>query len=188
MLADKGAFHPGAFHALVRCTGLYPPGSRVLLSSGERALVLASGEDIERPRVRITHASGGASLPTDETRELDLATAPAIGITRMLEDIAPPTTAESGRAPLLTHGARSFARTRSIARGLRTQFRGFEQGLADLVETTLDGRPRRPTTSCTTIRARAGSRGAPPDECSAERCDPVSSWPIASVWMSCVPS
>jgi len=54
MLADRGSFHPGALQALVRCTGLYPPGSRVLLSSGERALVLVAGSDIERPAVRVT--------------------------------------------------------------------------------------------------------------------------------------
>ena len=95
MLADRGAFHPGAFQALVRCTGLYPPGSRVLLSSGERALVLTSGQDIERPTVRITHARNGATLPENEAHDLDLATANAIKILRLLDDPAPPTAAEA---------------------------------------------------------------------------------------------
>jgi len=95
MLADRGSFHPGALQALVRCTGLYPPGSRVLLSSGERALVLVAGSDIERPAVRVTHARNGALLPADEVHDLDLAAASEIHILRMLEDLTPPTAAEA---------------------------------------------------------------------------------------------
>lgn len=75
MLSEEGNFHPGALAALVRSVGLYPPGSMVLLSSGERAMVVAPGEDIARPLVSI--ASNGKetlrNLATIDARELSIA-------------------------------------------------------------------------------------------------------------------
>jgi HD-GYP domain-containing protein (c-di-GMP phosphodiesterase class II) len=95
MLRDSGAFHPGALAVLLRCMGLYPPGSRVLLSSGERGTVVAAGADIERPRLQLTHDVRGCALPAEAQRELDLATEIEVSVVRLLEDpIVPPSTAE----------------------------------------------------------------------------------------------
>jgi HD-GYP domain-containing protein (c-di-GMP phosphodiesterase class II) len=97
LFGDKGSFHPGALAALVRSMGLYPPGSRVLLSTGERATVIAAGVDFERPSVRVTHDAKGRALPPDEERDLDLgsAEARATSIARAIEDpVAAPSEAE----------------------------------------------------------------------------------------------
>lgn len=73
MLSERQAFHPGALSALVRSLGLFPPGSNVLLSTGERASVVAAGESLARPIVRLTHDARGAALAADAARDLDLA-------------------------------------------------------------------------------------------------------------------
>jgi|GEM_PF-248811 len=72
MLDDPGAFDPAAFAALVRTLGLYPPGSRVLLDSGEEAFVLRPGVDPTRPLIQITHDVGGIALSESDRRVLDL--------------------------------------------------------------------------------------------------------------------
>jgi HD-GYP domain-containing protein (c-di-GMP phosphodiesterase class II) len=73
MFADEGAFHPGALRALVRAMGLHPPGSRVELSDGSRALVLRSGEKVDRPLLQLEAAADGAATAADETMTIDLA-------------------------------------------------------------------------------------------------------------------
>lgn len=73
MFADAAQFHPAALRALVRCMGLYPPGSRVKLSNGSVGIVLRAGADPAAPTVRITHDDEGRELPESETSLLDLA-------------------------------------------------------------------------------------------------------------------
>jgi len=75
ILRDRGAYSPLAVTALKRAVGLYPPGSHVVLSTGQRAVVTSAGLRMEAPRVRITHDTTGAELPADEWSELDLAAA-----------------------------------------------------------------------------------------------------------------
>ena len=91
MMADHGAFHPGALRAFVAALGLYPPGSRVLLSNGQQAVVVAAGEDIARPRLRLTHDVAGAPLEGDDARQVDLDDPLAAGldVARLLMDEAP---------------------------------------------------------------------------------------------------
>ncbi|MCC6642125.1 MAG: HD domain-containing protein [Deltaproteobacteria bacterium] len=72
MLSESGSYDPGALRAFVSALGLYPPGSRVQLSGGERALVLAAGDDLARPLVQITHAASGDEIPVADRPVLDL--------------------------------------------------------------------------------------------------------------------
>ncbi len=72
MLADEGAFAPDLLAAFVRALGLYPPGSSVRMSTGEQALVIAAGADIERPLVRVTHHADGRALRGADAPTLDL--------------------------------------------------------------------------------------------------------------------
>ena len=85
MLQDHGSFEPGAFRALVAAIGLYPPGTRVLLSTGEQGVVASAGARIDQPLVRVTHDLAGAPLPA--TRLCDLtASAGAVRVVRALTD------------------------------------------------------------------------------------------------------
>jgi HD-GYP domain-containing protein (c-di-GMP phosphodiesterase class II) len=88
MLEDPGAFDPAAFSALIRTLGLYPPGSRVLLDSGEEAFVLRPGPDPTRPLVQLTHDAHRKALSGSDRRLLDLAHEPASAarITQLLID------------------------------------------------------------------------------------------------------
>lgn len=72
ILKDRGAYSPLAITALRRAVGLFPPGSRVVLASGHRAVVTAAGTNIDRPRVRITHDEWGVEIPADRQPEVDL--------------------------------------------------------------------------------------------------------------------
>jgi len=63
MLKDKGAFHPRILATLIRSLGVYPPGSEVLLSDFRKAVVVARGQDLEYPLVRVTHDPGGIPIP-----------------------------------------------------------------------------------------------------------------------------
>jgi HD-GYP domain-containing protein (c-di-GMP phosphodiesterase class II) len=72
MLQDAAAFDPGAFSAFVRAIGLYPPGSSVLLDTGERAVVVQAGRDISRPTVQLTHGADGRPLAESDRRIMDL--------------------------------------------------------------------------------------------------------------------
>jgi len=75
ILRDRHAYSPLAITALKRSVGLYPPGSQVILSSGERAVVTAASSDIVQPCVRITHDAQGNELDTIEQLVLDLSAA-----------------------------------------------------------------------------------------------------------------
>jgi HD-GYP domain-containing protein (c-di-GMP phosphodiesterase class II) len=89
MLSEHGAYDPGALRAFVAAMGLYPPGSRVELSSGEQALVIAAGTDVERPALQLTHATSGGEIPGGERPLLDLASPEAAGVSvahLLLED------------------------------------------------------------------------------------------------------
>jgi HD-GYP domain-containing protein (c-di-GMP phosphodiesterase class II) len=94
MLADEGCFHTGALSALVRSVGLYPPGSRVVLSSGERALVVAAGVAPDRPSVTITHDKDGAARPRTarETRDLGAIDARELWVARLIDENPQPST------------------------------------------------------------------------------------------------
>ncbi|HEX6811940.1 MAG TPA: HD-GYP domain-containing protein [Planctomycetota bacterium] len=70
MVKDRGCFDPGAFRALVAAMGLYPPGTRVLLSSGEVGVVTKAGARIDSPFVRVTHDAEGAVLDQEVVREV----------------------------------------------------------------------------------------------------------------------
>lgn len=72
MVADAGAYDPGALRAFVSAMGLYPPGSRVALATGERAVVLAAGRAIDRPTLRLSHAAGGEEIPEVDRPTIDL--------------------------------------------------------------------------------------------------------------------
>jgi HD-GYP domain-containing protein (c-di-GMP phosphodiesterase class II) len=80
ILDDPGAFDAASFAALFRTVGLYPPGSRVLLDSGEEAFVLRTGADPTRPLVQVTHDPAGAALAESDRRMVDLGAAPAAGV------------------------------------------------------------------------------------------------------------
>lgn len=88
ILEDPGAFDPAAFAALFRAVGLYPPGTRVLLDSGEEAFVLKTGGDPRRPLVQLTHGPDGRPLVESDRRTLDLGSEDArhLAVTRMLLD------------------------------------------------------------------------------------------------------
>lgn len=73
MLDDRGAFDPTALGGLIRCMGLYPPGTRVALTDGRRAEVLASGAALDRPRILVTHGADGRTLDASERPVVDLA-------------------------------------------------------------------------------------------------------------------
>ena len=91
MLSERGSYDPGALRAFVAALGLYPPGSQVRLSTGERALVVAAGDDLERPRVRLTHTASGEEIAAAERPVLDLSSPQAAPITvahLLLEDRA----------------------------------------------------------------------------------------------------
>jgi HD-GYP domain-containing protein (c-di-GMP phosphodiesterase class II) len=88
MVRDRGCFDPGAFRALVAAMGLFPPGTRVLLSSGEQGMVVKAGAKIDRPLVRVTHDLGG--VPLDQVRACDLGDGEgSLQVVRVLTDRAP---------------------------------------------------------------------------------------------------
>lgn len=88
MLADRDCFDPGALQAFLRAIGLYPPGSRVILTTGERAVVEAAGLDIDRPTLTVTHDARGEAK-TPERRNLAQAQWRHIAIRRLIPDTAP---------------------------------------------------------------------------------------------------
>ena len=94
MLRDRGAFDPSALAALMQAIGMYPPGSRVRLSSGELALVVSPGARIAAPVVRLTHAREGGVLDAKDARTVDLS-APEAGssVVGIVQDAAPRSTA-----------------------------------------------------------------------------------------------
>lgn len=72
MVSDPGAFDPTALGVFVRAVGLYPPGSRLVLSDGRQGVVTAAGDDPEKPRVLVTSDPEGNELPTELRQEIDL--------------------------------------------------------------------------------------------------------------------
>lgn len=86
ILEDPGAFEPAAFAALFRAVGLFPPGTRVLLDSGEEAFVLKAGADARRPLVQVTHGPDGNPLGETDRRLVDLGAEPGLAVGRMLLD------------------------------------------------------------------------------------------------------
>ena len=89
MLEDEGSFHPRILATLIRSTGLYPPGSEVVLSDFRKAVVVARGPDMDHPLVRVTHDPEGLPIPRDDQPaiqleaggELDVAEFLLVGIT-----------------------------------------------------------------------------------------------------------
>ena len=90
MLRDAASFHPQLLATLVGTVGLYPPGSEVLLGDGRRAVVVAVGADLDRPRLRITAGPHGRAIPRDQQPDLDLAAHPSLEVAELLEaDLVP---------------------------------------------------------------------------------------------------
>lgn len=79
MLSEKGSYDPGALRAFVAAMGLYPPGSRVALATGEQAIVVAAGRALDRPTLRLCHDAAGAEIPESEQPLLDLEAPEAAG-------------------------------------------------------------------------------------------------------------
>lgn len=100
MLADPGAFHPGALRGLIAALGLYPPGSRVQLSDGSRAVVLCAGERVDRPQLRRLSDSEGRPLAAAEQALLDLGDpGVTVRIERLLIEATDPALAAPPDAP-----------------------------------------------------------------------------------------
>lgn len=74
MLSETGAYDPGALRAFVSAMGLYPPGSRVALATGERGIVVAAGRAFDRPTVRLFQTADGEEIPEEERPVIDLTT------------------------------------------------------------------------------------------------------------------
>lgn len=72
MLRDKGAFHPALLAAFINTVGLYPPGNTVQLSDGRKGKVLSVGDQIDRPKVEITHSKKGTPLDSATSYQVDL--------------------------------------------------------------------------------------------------------------------
>jgi HD-GYP domain-containing protein (c-di-GMP phosphodiesterase class II) len=75
MLSDPGTFDPSAFAAFVSAVGLYPPGSRVRLTTGEEGFVLRVGPDPTKPVIELTRGKDGTTLPKSDRVAIDLAQA-----------------------------------------------------------------------------------------------------------------
>ncbi len=84
MFKDRGAFDPRPLAALVRALGLYPPGSEVVLTDGSRGVVAHSGNDLDKPAVRITHDQLGRQLAPGSGQYVDLAHRDELGIADIL--------------------------------------------------------------------------------------------------------
>ena len=84
ILKDRTAFAPAAVAALIRAIGLYPVGSEVILSNGQRGFVVAKSPDWGRPVVRITRDKKGEKLSKREQYTLDLTDEPLLSIADFL--------------------------------------------------------------------------------------------------------
>jgi HD-GYP domain-containing protein (c-di-GMP phosphodiesterase class II) len=111
MLEDPGEFDPRLLAAFADAMGFYPPGSRVLLSTGQQAVVVSAGRDLDRPQVRLTHDDEGELLAPAAREVVDLGDAGArqTSIARLLQDgigpeplpeAAPPPGAEPAMAAI----------------------------------------------------------------------------------------
>ncbi|MCI5120296.1 MAG: HD domain-containing protein [Candidatus Electrothrix sp. AUS4] len=72
MVNDKGAFDPGLLSSFIAALGIYPPGSQVRLNNGYLATVVATGKEIDKPKVRITHDRTGAEIDVEKAPIVDL--------------------------------------------------------------------------------------------------------------------
>jgi HD-GYP domain-containing protein (c-di-GMP phosphodiesterase class II) len=72
MMKDSGAFDRTMLFSLVKVLGLYPPGSRVKLSTGEEGVVCSTGLRLDRPLVRITQSNEGVAFARNDQPLLDL--------------------------------------------------------------------------------------------------------------------
>jgi putative nucleotidyltransferase with HDIG domain len=72
MLKDRGAFNPTLLKSFVSALGLYPPGNHVRLSDGSCGTVVASGPEIDKPQVRISHDAAGRFLAESDRLVIDL--------------------------------------------------------------------------------------------------------------------
>lgn len=73
MINDKGAFDPELLSAFISALGIYPPGSLVRLNNGCLATVVATGKEIDKPKIRITHDETGVEVEEGSVPVLDLA-------------------------------------------------------------------------------------------------------------------
>jgi hypothetical protein len=72
MLKDQGAFEPALLSAFVNALGLYPPGNHVRLTNGEFGVVVASGREVDKPRIRITHDAACGAVAENDRQLVDL--------------------------------------------------------------------------------------------------------------------
>ncbi len=81
MMAMEGHFDPALLKRFIQVTGLFPIGTWVRLSSGEKALVLRQNEDLLRPVVRLQPSpSPSGERASPEGKVLDLAREPDLSI------------------------------------------------------------------------------------------------------------
>lgn len=80
ILADRTAFPPAAVRALIQAVGLYPVGSEVVLTDGQRGFVIARTGAWDRPVVRICRDAGGRKLTRRDQYTVDLAAEPLLDI------------------------------------------------------------------------------------------------------------
>lgn len=72
MLKDKNCFHPNLLASFISTVGIYPPGNIVLLSDGRKGVVMATGQRIGRPRIKIINDQGGDEIPEGDQYLVDL--------------------------------------------------------------------------------------------------------------------
>ena len=84
ILKDQTAFDPAAISALIRAIGMYPVGSEIILSNGQRGFVVGKSPDWGRPVVRITRDKKGEKLAKKEQYTLDLTKEPLLSISDFL--------------------------------------------------------------------------------------------------------
>lgn len=73
MLKDKNCFHPNLLASFISAVGIYPPGNKVKLSDRRKGIVMESGKQIDRPKLKITHDQSGDEIPDDDRYMVDMA-------------------------------------------------------------------------------------------------------------------
>ncbi|MFQ5505075.1 MAG: HD-GYP domain-containing protein [Planctomycetota bacterium] len=85
MLSMKNHFEPGLLRRFIESNGIYPVGTRVLLSTGEIASVHDQTKNIERPKVMLETTPDGDELGADEGEFVDLSEAdPEIEVKQLI--------------------------------------------------------------------------------------------------------
>lgn len=72
MMSMEGHFDPKLLKRFIQVTGVYPLGTQVLLSTGEKAVVIRQNENLLRPVVSLLPSSQHGDEPAPEERILDL--------------------------------------------------------------------------------------------------------------------